>query len=215
MEYRQEKEEKILSGPAGSNGAGRSKRSAEIISALRACMLRKGYADTSITDVANDAGMSVSHLLYYYPSKDAMVLDLARELHSRVLGIVDTHRDEPAEERIHLLVDNMFIGVSREEMGLLRQLIALAHHNPLLQENVEEFAGVVAAYFESLFEDTPRQAGMSAADTAALAGALWVGLMINSGFQNHLDERGARRLFRKALLSLANFARREALAPQG
>ena len=182
----------------------RKKRSAEIIGALRTCLLQKGYADTSITDVANEAGLSVSHLLYYYSGKDEILLELSRELHQRVLDSIAIHVNEQPEERIHLLVHNMFVGVSRDELALLREIIGLAPHKPALQDDVENYAKTVSQHFERLFEQSPRQPGVSAADSATLAGALWIGLMIQAAFQTQLDENVVRRLFRKALLMLAN-----------
>jgi len=47
-----------------------------IVDALKRCMVAQGYADTSLSDLARTAGISVSHFLYYYPSKDAVLIDL-------------------------------------------------------------------------------------------------------------------------------------------
>ena len=165
-------------------------------------MLKKGYAETSLTDLAASLQMSVSHLLYYYPNKEAVLLELARGLHEHVLVGVVAHRDEPPAERIHLLVDNMFVAVSPEALGLLREINALSAHSVALRADLEEFAGTVIAYLEDLFAKTPRQPGMSAQDAAQLAAALWMGLMINMGFTNRQGNREARRLFRQSLLSL-------------
>ena len=184
--------------------ASKKQRRDAIIAALRQCMLGKGYAETSLTDLAGSVQMSVSHLLYYYPTKEAVLLDLARGTHERILVSFGAHRDEPPEERIHLLVGNMFVAVSREEIGLLREIIAQSTHSRPLHANLEEFSNKVIAYLEDLFEKTPRQPGMSAHDAAELAAALWMGLLINSGFRNPPDNREARRLFRRSLLSLAN-----------
>ena len=98
----------------------------------------------------------------------------------------------------------MFVGVSRDELALLREIIGLAPHKPALQDDVENYAKTVSQHFERLFEQSPRQPGVSAADSATLAGALWIGLMIQAAFQTQLDENVVRRLFRKALLMLAN-----------
>jgi AcrR family transcriptional regulator len=192
---------------------GKRDRRAALVTALRECILRKGYAGTSVTELARAADMSVSHFLYYYPNKEAVLLDLARQVHERVLTSVGAHRHEPPEERIHLLVDNLLVAVPREELGLLREFIAVASHSPAIHANLSEYAQASAAFLEDLFEQTPRQPGMTAADAAETAGALWMGLMINAAFETRLDNNGARRIFRKALLSLANLGG-DALAPE-
>src|SRR5687768_14144321 len=44
--------------------------------ALFECIRDKGYAATSLGDVASAAGLSPSHVLYYYANKDAVLEDL-------------------------------------------------------------------------------------------------------------------------------------------
>jgi AcrR family transcriptional regulator len=106
------------SAPRELRAAGASNRRAAIVSALRRCMLEKGYAETSLTDLAKAANMSVSHLIYYYPSKEAALLDLSRQLNEQVLFDVGSHRDEPPQDQIRVLVDNVFVrgAISRDEL---------------------------------------------------------------------------------------------------
>ncbi len=181
-------------------------RRAKIVAALKHCMIDKGYAETSLTDLARAADMTVSHLLYYYAGKELVLLDLCDEVTARVLSDVTAHRDEPAEERIHVLVDNVFIrgAVSGPEMGIVRELIALAIHRPELRQRLSEFNRQMLNYLEDLFDKTPRHPGSSAHDAAEIASALWMGLFSNVEFDERLNESLARRLFRRTLLSLAN-----------
>jgi len=181
------------------------KRRAAIVSALRHCMLEKGYAETSLTDLAKAAKMSVSHLLYYYESKEAVLLDLAVQISEQVLADVATHLDEPPEERIHILVDNVFVGgaITRGELGLVREIIALSTHRPLLHACLDDYSRKMIGYLEDLFSKTPRQAGLSAGDAAEIAGALWMGMVINTEYDRRLGIGRARRLYRRSLFSLA------------
>ena len=181
-------------------------RRAAIIEALKRCMIEKGYAETTLTDLANATDMSVSHLLYYYPSKEAALLDLSDELNARILADVTRHRGEPPEERIHVLVDNLFIrgALTRGELGIVLELVALGTHRPELRARLSGFGAEMTAYLEDLFAATPRHPGLSAKDAAAIVGALWMGLQNNVQFIEDLNESTARRIFRKTLLSLAN-----------
>jgi AcrR family transcriptional regulator len=181
-------------------------RRQHIVAALRQCMIHSGYAETSLTDLARMAGMSVSHLLYYYASKELVLLDLADELNARVLADVTSYRHEPPEERIHVLVNNVFIrgAVTASEMSIVREIVALSIHRPELRERLNAFSKEMLAYLEDLFAQTPRQPGMSAFDTAEIASALWMGFFSNIEFDPQLSDGVARRLFRRMLLSLAN-----------
>jgi AcrR family transcriptional regulator len=189
-----------------ARGRRSSDRRAAIIEALRRCMIEKGYAETTLTDLASATDMTVSHLLYYYPSKEAALLDLSDELNARILADVTRHRDEPPEERIHVLVENLFIrgALTRPELGIVLELVGLATHRPELRARLSAFSAKMTAYLEDLFAATPRHPGLSAKDAAAITGALWMGLQNNIQFEDSLNDSIARRLFRKTLLSLAN-----------
>jgi AcrR family transcriptional regulator len=177
-----------------------------IVAALRRCMLAKGYAETNLTELAKAADMSVSHLLYYYSSKELVLNDLCDQVIDRVLEDVTAHRDEPPEERIHVLVDNVFLhgAIRKAELGIVRELIALSMHQPEINAKLNRYSDEMMRYLEDLFSKTPRQPGFSAAEAAEITGALWMGLVNNSGYDGRLDNARARRIFRKMLLFLAN-----------
>jgi len=181
-------------------------RRGAIVSALRRCMLTKGYAETSLTDLANSASMSVSHLLYYYPSKDAVLFDLTDQINARIWADVTASRDEPPEERVHVLVENVFVhgAVHKSELAILRELIALSTHRPELQAKLQAYNSKMMGYLEDLFSKVPRQPGLSALDAAEVAGAIWMGLVTNADYDQRLNTSRARRLFRRTLLLLAH-----------
>ncbi|MDB5482434.1 MAG: TetR family transcriptional regulator [Caulobacteraceae bacterium] len=180
-------------------------------------MLTKGYAETSLTDLANSAQMSVSHLLYYYPSKEAAVLDLTDQINDRIWTDVTAYRDEPPEERIHVLVDNVFVhgAVDKSEFGIVRELIALSTHRPELKAKLSAYNSKMTGYLEDLFSKVPRQPGLSAMDAAEIAGALWMGLVTNADYDQRLNYSRARRLFRRSLLLLANLDKGHAPTDKG
>jgi len=169
-------------------------------------MLTKGFAETSLTDLANSANMSVSHLLYYYPSKDAVLFDLSEQINARIWADVTASGEEPPEERIHALVENVFVhgAVHKSELAILRELIALSTHRPELQAKLQAYNGKMMGYLEDLFSKVPRQPGLTALDAAEVAGAIWVGLVTNADYDERLNASRARRLFRRTLLLLAN-----------
>lgn len=73
MSTRKKRAPSIPRGPAQARAGG--KHRGGIFKALHDCIVEQGYARTSLTDVARAAGMSPSHLLYYFPGKDAILED--------------------------------------------------------------------------------------------------------------------------------------------
>jgi AcrR family transcriptional regulator len=177
-----------------------------IVNALRRCMRLKGYAETSLTELAKAAGMSVSHLLYYFPGKEEVLEELCDDVLGRLRTGITAHQNEPPEERIHVLVDQVFVrhGLEREEFGIALELVALSLHRPTIRKKLTQYNRSVIAYLQDLFSAVPRQAGLSAEDAAEIAGALWMGLFTNSNYDPMLDDGRARRLFRRTLFALAN-----------
>jgi hypothetical protein len=68
------------------------------------------------------------------------------------------------------------------------------------------------AYLTDLFEQVPRQPGVSAREAADIAAAIWMGLLTNSQYDSGLDDGRARRLFRRSLFDLANIRNPESAA---
>ncbi len=188
----------------------RNNRRQTIISALRQCILRAGYADTTITDIANEANISLSHLLYYYPGKDDILIDLVTEHHSRISETMRVDQAADPIDMIEAMVDKIFIATAAEELALLREFVGLAVHKPELNAILEEYASIGYRQFEQIFEMLPPQDDFSPADGANLAGALWLGLMVQVDVRSARDERETRRLFRTALMRIA---RLDQLAP--
>lgn len=184
-----------------------------IVAALRHCMLTKGYAETRLTDLARAAGISVSHFLYYFASKEAALEEVCDEIVEATLIDIVAYRHDPPEERIHVLVDHVFVRnvVTRSEVGVVLELVALSMHRPKIREKLNHYNREMMAYLTDLFEKVPRQPGVSAKEAAEIAAAIWMGLLTNSQYDSALDDSRARRLFRRSLFDLANIRNPESL----
>jgi AcrR family transcriptional regulator len=176
-----------------------------ILRALWHLMLEKGYGSTSLTDVAKRARMSASHLAYYFPTKEAILLELYRALSNALLAGVTTHRDEPPIEQCHLLASYAFLepAMSLSDRSIALELIGIAVHNPRLRRRNYEHAQKMIGYLKELFAKTPRAFNLSSDDAALLAASIWMGLLANSYFYKGFDRSRARVLFRQTLLMLA------------
>jgi AcrR family transcriptional regulator len=186
----------------GRSGAKSAERRADIIDALRRSMIERGYAQTSLVDIAAAADMSASHLLYYFPSKEAVLEELCEQVLNRLFETVSASRSQSPEERIHLLVGN--VSMANSEFAIAVELTALSIHRPTIREKLSKYSHDVREYLTDLFAQLPRQPGLSAADAAEIAAGLWEGLFMNSHYEPDLDEGRMRSLFRRTLFALGN-----------
>lgn len=185
-----------------------SVRRERIVAALRHLMMKRGFAETTISDLATAAGMSVSHLLYYYPSKDAVLEELCEQFVKQSYRIVLQDALESPTKRIRVLAQNLFHGgaIPREHFSILRELNALSAHRPKIRAWLRQFNAWMMAYLIDLFSQTPRRPGMSAHRAAEIAAAVWTGLVTNIDFDDALSDSLARDLFRQTFSSLANIS---------
>src|SRR5262249_58245837 len=80
-------------------------RRGKIVTALYRCMAKKGYAATTLCDIADEAGMTWSHLLYYFPGKEAIVEDFFKTFTKRIEKQMQDLADRPPVERIEAIAD--------------------------------------------------------------------------------------------------------------
>jgi hypothetical protein len=140
-----------------------------------------------------------------------VLVEVCAEILDKTLNEI-TYCGEPPEERIHVLVDHLFLHttISRGEFVIVQDLIALSVHRPAIRRKMTEYYDAILAYLNALFEKVPRRPGLAANDAANIATALWQGLFADSMFATDLDEPRARRIYRRVLCDLANITAAEA-----
>ena len=191
-----------------TRGAAAGKRRDGIFLALHDCIIEKGYARTSLADVARAAGMSPSHLLYYFAGKDAILAQYFAYMTNRIINRLDSFRTETPERQIHLLANLFFAGrgVTRAEIGFMLECFGVAVHDPELRRQKTELDRYCKAYMRELFEQSPCGPA-KAADAAEVAYALLVGLRTIAYFDERLGSQQALEIFRGEVLSIANSKR--------
>lgn len=165
----------------------------------------KGYASTSLTDLAAEVGISPSHLLYYYPNKDAVLEDLfavaTRHMHDD-LGAMPW--DDPSCA-FDALSDYYFDGetFSRNEQVAMLQFWALSSNHPALRKTKADFDAELRARLTAAFARTKRLPGLSAHDAAEVAIGLLAGFLSTTYFTDASSSSDVRALFRSTLAHLA------------
>jgi AcrR family transcriptional regulator len=70
--------------------AGRKKRNQDIIDAAIKLFAAKGFAATSIQDIAAEVGLLKGSIYYYYRTKDSLLIDIFEQSHQEALEIIKT-----------------------------------------------------------------------------------------------------------------------------
>ena len=85
--------------------ARRAARRAEMIAAARRCFARDGFHQTSMPDIAAEAGLSAGGFYRYFPSKDDIVFEVATQAFATVFGPVDDLLDADTPVTIGNLIE--------------------------------------------------------------------------------------------------------------
>lgn len=87
--------------------ARRAARRAEMVAAARRCFARDGFHQTSMPDIAAEAGLSAGAFYRYFPSKDDIVFEVAQQAFATVFGPVDELLDAEGPVAVADLVEAM------------------------------------------------------------------------------------------------------------
>ncbi len=182
------------------------KRRARILSAFHDCIIAKGYAKTTLRDVARAADMSASHLLYYFPGKDNMLEHYFEKVAKRIVERIESFRTESPEQQIGLLADLFFAGkgITRSEIGFMLECFGVAVHDKQLRRDKKKLDRICKTCMKGLFERSPCGPDNARA-YAEISYAMLIGLRTAAYFDKRLGLPRARRLFHNQVLNLAGF----------
>ena len=192
-------------GTAASRG---DKRRRGIFQALHDCVIAQGYAKTTLADIARAAGMSPSHLLYYFPGRDAILEQYFADVSQRIIERMRGFQAEPPERQIFLLAELFFGGkkVTRSDIGFMLELFGAAVHDRRLNREKAQLDRFCKTHIQQMFERLPCGTARAKA-SAEVAYSLLVGLRTASFFDERLSSQQARRLFYAEVMNLADRAR--------
>ena len=195
--------------PLARSGKRGGKRRREIFKALHECVIEQGYAKTTLADVARAAGMSPSHLLYYFSGKDAILEQYFADVSLRIIERMKGFQAEDPERRISLLAELFFGGqkVTKSEIGFMLECFGAAVHDKRLNREKTRLDRFCKSYLQDLFEQLP--CGPTRAKAAAeVSYAMLVGLRTAAYFDERLSPEQARGLFYAEVQNLAQVGRR-------
>jgi AcrR family transcriptional regulator len=194
----------------GLPGTRGGKRRVRILSAFHDCIIAKGYAKTTLRDVARKAEMSASHLLYYFPGKDTMLEHYFENVAQRIVERIDSFSSEAPEQQIELLADLFFAGkgITRSEIGFMLECFGVAVHDKQVRSDKTKLDRFCKKYLKELFRQSPGGAA-NARDNAEISYAMLIGLRTAAYFDRRLGLPRARSLFHSEMLNLAGYSQRD------
>ena len=143
--------------PGRPPAAAVAERLRHILRVASAEFVARGYAEASVSRIAQDAGVSKKTIYARYPSKDvllvAVVGDLAMRSHEAVVEAMDTAEGDP--EHVLTAFGTMVAETWRspEEVGLYRLIVAEALRFPelasLYRDTMERFRATLTEYLQN------------------------------------------------------------------
>jgi TetR/AcrR family transcriptional repressor of bet genes len=180
-------------------------RRGKIVAALYRCMSKKGYAATTLCDIAEEAGMTSSHLLYYYPGKEAILEAFFKAVTKRIEKQMTEIEQLAPVERIEAIAD-LFLspkGTRKADEAVMLDLYGQAVQNKIMRRLKVAHDRMIKDMFVELFSQLESATEASSEDMAQAAYAILTGLRANTFYDPQLGGAQANRLFKQALLRLA------------
>ena len=185
---------------------GRQRRR-KIFQSLHDCVLAQGYLRTSLADIAKHAGMSPSHLLYYFNGKDDILEQYFQLVAERFVERLAGFETQPHRQQIQSLADFWFRGETstREEIGFMLECFGAAVHDSALRATKGDFDRHCKAHLGRIFQAAPTPLALSTRDAAELSYSMMIGLRSAVYFDDSIDLDDAHRLFRENLLQMCGY----------
>ena len=180
------------------------KRRQLILTAFHDCIISKGYAKTTLRDIAKGAGMTASHLLYYFPGKDAILEQYFENVSQMIIERLEGFSSETPRRQIDLIAELFFAGkgITRSEIGFMLECFGVAVHDKQLHNHKKKLDRYCKIYLRDLFKQSPC-GPEKAQDSAELGYSMLIGLRTAAYFDERLKLSRTLRLFREEMLSLA------------
>src|SRR5919201_58355 len=159
-----------------------SARRVELLRLSYRLIATKGMHRMTLQDVADAAGMSKANVVYYFKTKEDLVLSTMRWVLGSVAEriVATTASASGRDEKIRAMVDVIFVDPQRNRTfyAVYAELIAHASRNARFAELNAWFREIVTGQYADVIRSTGRESAAEAEETAMLIRALIDGLFI-------------------------------------
>jgi len=164
--------------------------------ALYQCISKKGFANTSLKDIAEKAEMSSSHLRYYFDNKHAILAYYAEGicLQNRE-GLPALKTQSPSHLIEALAAFCLGPGQMNIELsGVIQEIAGLAVHDQRLQTIKSQHSSDWHDYLCAFFKTVQTRPGLNSETAAWQLHATIVGLNTNLVYDGSLNQQQAHQL---------------------
>jgi AcrR family transcriptional regulator len=145
-----------------------------ILQAAFSVLSRQGYENTSIKDIAEEAGVAQGLVHYHYKSKQHLVVEVLAYVCKKLeFGTAQGEAGavQAFEHTKHLLRE------SRDTNALYIQLIGVGLHDDLVGAAVKEFVRTDRQHAEDIARDVLAERGLNPNAARGIAGAVWAAIL--------------------------------------
>ena len=176
-----------------------------ILEALHRCIIAKGYAKTTLAEIATEAELYPSHVLYYFEGKEAILEYYFTQISALFRRRLNSFKDEVPSEKIKSLTDFFFADnvVTHSEIGFMLECFGVAVNDEIMKGEKAALDVFCKTYLADMFKDTPCNFALGARASAEIAYAILIGLRTAVYFDDSVDLKEARGLYLDAMLKIS------------
>ena len=166
-------------------------QSEKILLAAYVCISTRGYANVSMRDIADEAGVVLSQLNYYFKNKEGLFKEVAGMMISRYLKEIEESlkQENSPQKRVKGLI-NYFKNMLKHNPELFRLLydfIGLAIWSPIFSSLLSELFKDLSVIIEKYIFNDLQIEDLKGYSTKTLS-RLILGSMFGTGIQVLLDQ---------------------------
>ena len=120
------------------------KRRAEIAHGLYQSIAKRGYANTSVRDIASEAEVGLGLVTHYFESKDEILYTLAdhivEQYQESFIRFFESHSDKPPKELLKLGIKFMFVDIAGDTdlVAVFQEFFTLSRHDKKLRVSLKK-----------------------------------------------------------------------------
>ncbi len=165
-----------------------------ILEAAFACISTKGYANVSLRDIADEAGVVLSQLNYYYTNKEGLFIEIVKTLAKIHLAEMErylsmsTSSDEKLASLMYYFKETL--KNNPEVFKILFDLTSMAlwsnKLNFLITELLDDMATIIDDHIKEIVNINPKYSAKSSKEISQLLLSMVLGISLQSMFS--IDE---------------------------
>jgi AcrR family transcriptional regulator len=133
-----------------------------LLDAAISCLVERGYANTTTSEIADRAGLSRGAQLYHFPKKEELLVSAAGHLFEQLVGEMKekVSRLTNENDRRAMAIDLLWEIANGRQMTAWTELVVASRTDPYLRESVSRETYPAIEFLDRSFKELfPRPAG--------------------------------------------------------